>query len=448
MRKSNSSIRTVALSTLLILGTESGVTQEHPLDPLTFQEYWTVLQVLERENHLNATTVFYNVFLIEPDKRNVWNYSTGDVFERRAKAVVGNGSQTAEAIIDLDEASLESWVVLEGIQPNWLARDFMAAGPAIKRHPDFIAAMDRRGIQDLQFVDCVVLPPSYFGTEEQRGRRIGHAACEYAPGVQNVWTRKIEGVTVVLDMDESEVLRVVDEGVVPVPDTNADYDRASIGPPREVPGPIRIDQPLGVGFELNGNVVEWQNWRFHIRSEQRIGPVISTVSYQDGDTRRPVLYQGSLSEIFVPYMDPSFAWSHRTFLDSGEVFAGGLTKPLQRGVDCPDNSIYLHGLIANDAGRPEQRNDVICIFEREAGEMAWRHYGDSNDGRKKRDLVIRSAAVLGNYDYILDWRFRQDGSIEIAVGATGIAEVKIVRDPIAGGGADDRYGRFVDRHIV
>jgi primary-amine oxidase len=435
----------------LVLGTEAGRTQEHPLDPLTFQEYWTVLQVLEAENRLDAVTGFYNVSLVEPDKGSVWAFSEGDTFERKAEAVVRHEGEYAEVVIDLTDATLESWNVLSGVQPNWLGREFFAMADEIKGHPDFIAAMDRRNIESLEFVDCIVLPPSYFGTDEQRGRRIGHAACEYAPGVQNVWTRQIEGLTVVLDMDENTVLRIVDEGVVPIPDTNADYDRASIGTPRDVPGPIQINQPVGPGFELDGNVVMWQKWRFHVRSDQRLGPIISTVSHQEGDSRRQVLYQGSLSEIFVPYMDPSFTWAHRTFLDSGEVFAGGLTKPLQQGVDCPDHSVYLHGLIANDSGRPERRSNVICIFERDAGDMAWRHYDGaigSSDGRKKRDLVVRSAAVLGNYDYIFDWTFQQDGSIKVAVGATGIAEVRIANDPVADGSADDLYGRFVDRHIV
>lgn len=436
------------IAAVCVLASETATAQEHPLDPLTFQEYWTVLGVLKRENRLDAKTVFYNVALVEPDKKSVWSFSEGDAFERRAKAVVGRQGETAEAVIDLREEALESWTVLEAIQPNWLSREFQAMDDELKQHPEFVAALEKRGIRELEFVDCVVLPPSYLDTDEQKGRRVGHAACEYAPGVQNVWTRQIEGLSVVLDMVENKIIRVVDEGAVPIPDTNADYDSASIGAPRDVPGPIRIDQPWGPGFELRRNIVEWQKWRFHVRSDQRVGPVISTVTYQDGDARRPILYQGALSEIFVPYMDPSFSWAHRTFLDAGEVFAGGLTKPLQRGVDCPENSIYLNSLIANDVGRPERRDDVICIFEREAGDMAWRHYAESHFGRKKRDLVIRSAAVLGNYDYVLDWIFQQDGSFKVAVGATGIAEVKIVEDSVATNSSADRYGRFVDRHIV
>ena len=45
-------------------------------------------------------------------------------------------------------------VVLEGVQPNWIGREFGADSGAIKRHPDFLAAMEARGIEDLKFVNC------------------------------------------------------------------------------------------------------------------------------------------------------------------------------------------------------------------------------------------------------------------------------------------------------
>jgi len=440
-------LRTMLLAGGLIVAAPAPA-QDHPLDPLTPREFWTLLEVLEREGRLDESTAFHSVNLLEPPKTEVWSFSAGDRIERRALAVVTSGSDAAEAVIDVGRAALESWTVLEGVEPNFLVRELVGMDDVIKAHPDFVAAMAARGIEDLTFVDCLTLPPSYFGTDEQRGRRIGHASCEYPPGVQNSWTRKISGLTVVLDVEERRVIRVVDEGVVPIAQTNADYDRASLGPPRAVPGPIRVEQPAGRGFEIDGHVVEWQKWRFHVRSDPRVGQIISTVTYDDGDARRPILYQGNLAEIFVPYMAPSFTWAYRTFIDSGEFLAGGLTKPLQRGVDCPDYALYMRGTVANDLGRPEPRENMICIFEREPGDMSWRHLAATNEGRIKRDLVVRSAAVLGNYDYVLDWQFQQDGSIRVSVGATGIVEVDAVNQRIADGGDDHEFGRFVDEHIV
>jgi Cu2+-containing amine oxidase len=220
--------------------------------------------------------------------------------------------------------------------------------------------------------------------------------------VRNTYPRQITGLTAVVDLNAKRVLRVVDEGLVPVTSAVADYDPASIGPPRDVPSPMRVDQPLGPGFRLEGHIVEWQKWRFHVRSDQRVGTIVSTVMYGDGDARRHVLYEGHLSEIFVPYMDPAFDWYRRNFLDAGEFSAGGLLKPLARGLDCPEGAVYLDGLVADDEGRPKALPNVMCLFEREAGDMAWRHFSGEPESRRKRDLVVRSAAVLGNYDYVFE----------------------------------------------
>ncbi len=461
--------RTLPLLMLLVMApaTLTAQTVSHPLDPLTWQEHWTVLEVLRDARHLDGETRFSMVNLVDPPKDIGWSWKTGDPMPRSAFAVVRQGPRAFETVVDLAGRRVTTWRELAGAQPNWLLDELFSPAEFVKKHPDFIAAMRRRGIEDVTFVDCVAIPPGYFGTEEQRGRRVGHVSCSEARGVRNSWARQIGGVTVVVDMHEKKVLRVVDEGVVPMTTVSADYDPASVGKTREVPGPMRVDQPLGPGFRMSGHLVEWQNWRFHVRPDHRTGMVVSTVTYEDGGTARPVLYQGQLSEIFVPYMDPSFGWFARNFLDAGEFTMGGLSKPLIEGRDCPDRAVYLDALFAADNGRPKSVPHVICLFERMTGEMSWRHW-DEDEGlggsqsRASRDLVVRTAAVLGNYDYVFDWIFQQNGALKVAVGATGIAESKAVAqmtaaDPASstrvdssngGGDRGDAYGRFVDRGIV
>ena len=435
---------------------------DHPLDPLTWQEHWILLETLNRDGKLDPATRFSMVNLQEPDKQTVWAWAPGNPTPRSAYAVVRQEDKSYKAVVDLKSQSISSWEELKDVQPNWLGAEFGAVIAEVKKHPDFIAAMEKRGIDDLTFIDCMCIPPGYYGTDEDKGRRVGHVHCNDVRGVRNNWTRGIEGLTVVVDMNEKKVIRVVDEGVVAMPSVSADYDQTSLGTPRDIPGPIYQTQPMGPGFSIDGGVIEWQNWRFHVRPDHRVGLVISTVTYQQGDDRRPVLYQGHLSEIFVPYMDPAFSWFHRNFLDAGEFTVGGLTKPLMPGLDCPDNTVYLDGLIAGDNGRPRSVPRMVGIFERETGDMAWRHHTEGGEGvpesRIKRDLVVRAAAVLGNYDYIFDWIFQQDGSIRVAIGATGIAEAKPVDQPNAIASATpgraapdlpaDAYGRFVDSNVV
>ncbi len=444
------------LSLFLLIGNLSyGQQTNHPLDPLTWQEYWTVLEVLQETDHLNADTRFSHINLVQPNKTLVWQWNKTKEIPRVAFAIVHQKKKTFKAEVNLVNRKLETWNELKGIQPTWLEQEFGSMVDKVKQHPEFIAAMKKRGYKDLTFIDGVFLPPGYFGTEEQKGKRIAHSQWMDVRNARNTWSRGIEGLTVVVNLDTEEILRVVDEGVVPIPTVNIDFDTASIPTVREMPGPIFINQPQGAGFTMDGYTVAWQKWKFHVRPDHRVGMVLSTVTYKDGSDERQVLYEGHLSEIFVPYMDPSFGWYHRNFIDAGEYTAGGLTKPLLKGLDAPDYAHYMNGLAIHDNGRPKPIPNMIAIFERETGDPSWRHYSNAMEpeSRVKRDLVVRCAAVLGNYDYIFDWIFQQDGSIKVLVGATGIAEAKasIQKDatsPSENGKPGDAYGRFVDPHVI
>jgi primary-amine oxidase len=154
--------------------------------------------------------------------------------------------------------------------------------------------------------------------------------------------------------------------------------------------------------------------------------------------------------MFVPYMDPAEGWYWRTFFDAGEN--NRLPKPMQRGADCPENAGWMDMAVASDRGLPERRPDVACLFERAGGQVAWRHReGQLLDSRPGRDLVLRWIATTGNYDYIFDWVFQQDGSIRARVGATGVLAVKGVASRTVAqdaNGRDGAYGRFVAENMV
>src|SRR5262249_9199607 len=158
-------------------------------------------------------------------------------------------------------------------------------------------------------------------------------------------------------------------------------------------------------------------------------PVLNLVRLDDNGKERSVLYEGSMSELYVPYMDPALSWATRVFIDAGEFFPGGVLRPMREGIDCPSNSEYIDGFYPNEQGIPAMYRRLACLFESVSGSPAWRHFEqDQVWARPSRTLTLRSAAVIGNYDYLLDWRFEQDGSIRVAVGATGIIETKGVKE--------------------
>jgi len=424
---------------------------KHPLDGLSAPEYWAVYEALQASGKVDSKTRFPLIQLKEPPKQEVLAWSPGLPMRREARVVVKEGPQTFEAVVDVSGKKLISWTEVKGVQPNLTQDEEEEAGidEAVKGNAEWQAAMKRRGITDYLTVRCGGYGAGYFATPEEQGRRLLRVHCADMHGVWDFDGRPIEGLTVMWDENEKKVLRVIDSGAVPVPQAPANFDIASVGALREVPTPITVLQPMGPSFRVEGQTVNWQKWNFHFRIDRRVGLVVSNVRYLDAGKPRSILYEGSLSEMFVPYMDPDMAWYGRTFFDAGE-FADGFSSSLDPGGDCPDNAVYFDQVYANYKGIPQMRPRAACLFEQSSG-IAWRHEGNVVESRRARDLVLRTIGTFGNYDYVFDWTFRQDGTIRVRLGATGLDEVKGVKsrtsadDPAV---PEDTYGRFIAENTV
>ena len=77
---------------------------------------------------------------------------------------------------------------------------------------------------------------------------------------------------------------------------------------------VEITQPQGPSFAVEGNRVRWQKWNFVIGFNAREGLTLHDLRYDDDGRERPVLYRASLTEMVVPYGDPTYvrsatAWS-------------------------------------------------------------------------------------------------------------------------------------------
>ncbi|MGH7544082.1 MAG: primary-amine oxidase [Gemmatimonadota bacterium] len=425
----------------------------HPLDPLSADEITITTETLRASGRLEDGARFHLIDLHEPPKADVLAWKPGDAFGREAFAVIRQSSRTFEAVVDLSSREMKSWREVEDAQPNLLEAEIVGGGELVKTHPEWQAAMRRRGITSFDSILCAALPPGYYGQAEESGRRLGKVVCFDTAGTRNFWGRPIEGLTTLVDLDTSQVIRVIDTGPVPLPTAPIDYDAEAVGPARELPTSISLEQPDGPSFEVNGQEVDWQKWSFRFRVDPRVGLVVSQVRYADENRLRSILYQGSLSELIVPYMDPDLGWYWRTYMDAGEFLIGPSSAPLEPETDCPGNARYFDAVFADGEGKPQVRERAVCLFERYSGDVAWRHRDfltGETETRAKRDLVLRLAAVLGNYDYTFDWTFQQDGTIAIAIATSGIEQVRAVasRNAHEDKNGDSAFGRFVSEHTV
>ena len=427
----------------------------HPLDALTGAEIHQVKEILKAAGKLGPNMHFHEVDLVEPDKATVMAWKPGIARPRRALAVVSENGEAHEAEIDLSANRMTGWQTITG-EPAMLLGELTGATGLALADPRMVEGLAKRGFGRDQ-VFCLPLTAGNFGRPEEQGRRLIKVPCFAKPAGSNYWARPIEGLFATIDLKTGKVLDVTDTGMVPVPSQSWGYHQNEIAArdPLRPEAPAAAAQASGDTISTEDGRLVWDMWRFHLRADKRPGLVLSQVEARDGARWRSVAYQMHLSEVFVPYMDPDKGWYWRTYMDSGEYGFGNLLSSLRKGIDCPPSARFLGVTMTQDDGEPIAIPDAICLFERVTGDPAWRHSEifaqEPTAGRPARELVVRSASVVGNYDYLIDYVFQQDGSIRVAIGATGLDAVKGVpsqsmKDATAA--ADTRYGTLIAPGLV
>jgi len=444
-----------AALTLVVVVPAGAEGPKYPLDALTGTEIDRTVAILTAARQVDAETRYPTITLLENPKAEVLKWAPGEPFERRARADYLRGDRLFEADVNLTSGKIDSVKEVKDRQSAILFEEFLGASEVVKKDPRWRAAMAKRGFTNFDEIICAPLTVGPVIDERYRGFRLLKVPCFDKTGaVNNVYGRPIEGLLAIVDVRKGAVLDVIDEGVVPAPkDVPSEaYDPATST--RKPSRPVQIVSPQGPNFTFDGSVIGWDKWNFHLRVDKRLGPVISRITYQDGNEQRQVAYQLSTAEMFVPYMDPSQTWAYRAYMDIGEYGFGALSSPLKPGSDCPVDAKFLDAVISDDHGKPMTLKNVVCVFERDTGEPLWRHYEfftESHESRPNVELVVRMAPEVGNYDYLLDYAFNRNGEIEVRVGAYGIIATKGVaarsmQDATAA--ADTQYGTLVAPNLV
>ena len=280
----------------------------HPLDGLSAKEHWALYDALQASGKTDSTTRFLYVALHEPPKAEVLAWKPGQPFRREGFVHLFQDGKGYEAIVDLSAKRVLSWREVPGRQYMAVEGEEEAVNELLLKDSRVRDAIRKRGISDFTHVSCFPQNEGYFDQPEERNHRVVRAVCGSERGRFSGYGETFEGLVVVVDLTDKKILRVIDSGVRPSSGPVGDHDAEAIGPTREIKSPLSVSQPLGPSFTLDGQQVSWQNWKFHFRVDARRGIVLSLVRYTDGGRDRSVLYQGSLSELFVPYMDPEEPW--------------------------------------------------------------------------------------------------------------------------------------------
>lgn len=412
--------------------TEKELTQKvsHPLEPLTANEIMKAVAVVREEKGLGKEVRFEQATLKEPSKDLVLNYKEGDPINRESFMVILNRetNQTFEAIVSITQEKVTSWsVVPGGQQASFVLEEYTELEEAVKKDPEFQKAAAKRGVTNMDLVMVDPWSAGHFDIAEDEGRRIGRALCfvrRYEG--DNAYGYPLTGLIPVVDLNTNEIIRIEDSGVRPLPPSDANYIPENAGiEPRTDLKPLEITMPEGPSYEIEGHFVKWQKWQFRIGYTAREGLVLHTVGYEDQGKVRPVLYRAALSEMIVPYGDPTPPHNWQNAFDAGEYGLGQLANSLVLGCDCKGEIDYFDAVMCDGEGDVTTVQNAICMHEEDYG-IAWKHTDwrtNEVEVRRSRRLVISFFTTVANYDYGFYWYLYTDGTIEHEVKATGMLNV-------------------------
>jgi primary-amine oxidase len=396
----------------------------HPLSMLTADEVSRAVGLCRATGKVPDGALFAHVVLAEPDKVDLAGWTPGAAVPRRVRAeiVPGPDLEVIEALVSLTDGAVLEWRSIDGVRPALLMHEAANAIFTTREHPEYRAALARRGITDIDNVQIDPWPAGTFGYDAEAGRRIARCISfvrEYPE--DNGYARPLEGLLVHFDLGRNEVIEVRDLGVTPVPTQHARYFAADHEPLRPDLRPLAITQPAGPSFTVDGNLVEWQKWSVRVTFDPYEGLVLHQISYEG----RPVAHRVSISEMVVPYGDPGEMHGFKNAFDAGEWGLGRMTQSLQLGCDCLGEIFYFDAVLASEHGHPWIIENAICMHEEDYG-VLWKHvdlFGGTSEVRRSRRLVISHIATVGNYEYGFYWYLYLDGNIQLEVKLTGILSV-------------------------
>lgn len=412
---------------------------DDPLANLSAAEITAVADALTAAGRLNEHVSVVYLGLREPHKARVYAARAGgEPVPRIARVLLLDTAAGTE--LDLDVSVTDGAVISERTVDASVGRlpvtdaECILVGEILAADPAWRTAMARRTADVDRLVYAAQTAgnfPDLLGNDRRILRALAFRQ-DYPTDL--AWAHPVAGVYATVDLITREVLAIVDDELLPIPEEPGNYDDpAFVGPAFEGLRPIEITQPQGPSFTLDGQELGWARWKLSIGFDAREGLILRDLRYTDGDQDRPVAYRASIAEMVVPYGDPTSTRSWQTYFDVGEFLFGRYTNSLRLGCDCLGEIRYLDAVLSDERGRPRVIGNAICIHEEDVG-VLWKHedmFTGSKQVRRNRRLVISSFTTVGNYDYGFYWYLYLDGTIECEAKLNGIVFTSAYRDAIA-----------------
>ncbi|KAI0689816.1 amine oxidase catalytic domain-containing protein [Cytidiella melzeri] len=193
-----------------------------------------------------------------------------------------------------------------------------------------------------------------------------------------------------------------------------------------LPGPRQVSF-AGLRFRVDRELqyVSWMGWGMYLGFDRDMGLSLWDIRFMN----ERLIYEISPQEAMAQYagndpMQTTTAWLDRYFgMYKLSILSNqGLSvRDMLPGYDCPYEAVYLPATTFSGLGTIT-RERAICVFEHDTARPITRHMGwhDGEFGAVRGYvLTVRSISTVGNYDYMFDYMFMTDGTVEVRVSASG-----------------------------
>jgi primary-amine oxidase len=413
----------------------------HPLDPLTAEEINDLRGIVETQGGLGSNTIYW-AQLHEPPKDEVLLFKPGMKMRRRAEVIAISPSRAGsfEFLADLQARQIETTNVLGNLQPALTNPEFDQVPGIINKSAEVRAALEKRhyhvngNISDRFYLDVYAPGQDKSLVNDGKTTRAIRVLFADRQGGVNSYGPYVEGLMALVNVFSQQVILPLQDvpGTVAHTFVPEDIFDPQVMAPKYLEAKLHARPSTSSHLKLEGDHVQWEKWDFRLGFNLREGLVIHQISYLDQGRLRSICYRAAVSEMLVPYSDPSPGWVWREFFDEGEYGLGYSSSEVNAGKELPDNAETLSVVLPDEKLHVSEKPNRIFLYERDGGAL-FAHRQSEHGARiyaRGKELVVGFVATVGNYDYIYKWVFREDASFAFEAELEGLILNKTIGDSV------------------
>ncbi|MBU3741537.1 MAG: hypothetical protein FGM24_04545 [Candidatus Kapabacteria bacterium] len=414
----------LAMTTVVAAAQRKGVT--HQLALPTQAELKQAVDVMKSDSRWPANARIMSMGLQEQPKDSLLAYPNGEGPRAMHAVAFDAATQTTyEIAVDVRRRRVAEVVVRNRVQPALTQRDADRADSVVRAHQGWQQALVRRGLSPNDVANVCYASGSPITGFPQR---LAFAVTYQRSAEGARYDAPVEGLRCLVDVMNGRVMLLNDAA------STSDAAPLTLATKtKEQTSSTRLTLSGRPTWTYANGRLQWRGWTCSPMLTPHEGLVLYDVRRTLDDTTRRIAWRLSLSELFTARLDSTGRPSWQQEFLVGEHGLGTYARTLARNADVPSYATLLSTAAVTDAGDVRTLQDVIAIYERDAG-TSWQGRPANNarnphayTREQVRELVVLSTARIHGLEYTVAYVLRTDGSLTVDVGVDGSVPTSVPR---------------------